>query len=158
MKLHILVGTMTGNAEYAAQAIELDCARPDLAIEVLRMDALTPEVFDRRGLFLICTSTYGSGDVPDNAQAFYAALQAQPRYLGHVRYGVIALGDSSYGETFANGGRRFDACLADLGAQRVGDIHVHDALSGVDPEESAVAWCRDWLTMALAPATEGSGE
>lgn len=150
MKLKILVGTMTGTAECVAQAIEWDCADLVDAVEVLRMDAVDSSVFDEDALFLICTSTYGSGDVPDNAQAFYASLDAQPRYLGHVRYGVIALGDSAYPQTFCHGGKRFDERLSDLGARRLGEVFCHDASAGTVPEEEGVAWCRAWLGGAAA--------
>jgi len=102
-------------------------------------------------VFLICSSTYGSGDVPDNGQALYAQLDAEPRYLGHVRYGLVALGDSSYGDTYGMGGLQFDARLQDLGAQRIGDICRLDASSGEVPEDEALAWCETWRTQA--PAT-----
>ena len=94
-RLLILVGTMTGTAEYVAQAIELDCADLIGSIEVRMMNGLDISVFEEDALYVICTSTYGSGDVPDNAQALSASLDSQPRFLGHVRYGLIALGDSA---------------------------------------------------------------
>jgi MioC protein len=151
MKLKILVGTMTNTAQYVAQAIEMDCADLVNEIEVCMMDGLTIEVFDEPALYLICTSTYGAGDVPDNAQALYASLDDTPRYLGHVRYGVIALGDAgSHAQTFAWGGKHFDERLAGLGAQRIGEVFVHDASDGSVAEEVATAWCRDWLPTALA--------
>lgn len=150
-KLLILVGTMTNTAEYVAQAIEMDAADLVGSIEVRLMDGLDPSVFDEDALYVICTSTYGSGDVPDNAQAFYASLDAQPRFLGHVRYGLIALGDSAqYPQTFANGGRRFDERLQDLGAVRVGEPLILDASVENDPESAGTAWCRTWLPLALA--------
>lgn len=150
--LHILVGTMTNTAEYVAQAIELDSSDLIERIEVRMMDGLGPEVFDDPdALYVICCSTYGTGDVPDNAQALYAALDAQPRFLGHVRYGVITLGDSlQYPQTFANGGRLFDARLSDLGAVRLGDLLVLDASSDDNPETVGAAWCREWLALALS--------
>ena len=149
-KLKILVGTMTGNAEYTAQAIQMDCAHLIDPIEVLRMDDLGPDVLTEPGaLVLICCSTFGAGDVPDNAQNFYARIQNEPQDLSALRYGVLALGDSSYTQTFAGGGRRFDAALADLGAQRLGDIFIHDATGGDAPEEVGTAWARAWLTQAL---------
>lgn len=152
-RLLILVGTMTRTAEYVAQAIELDCADLVERIEVRPMDGLTTEAFDEDALYVICTSTYGSGDVPDNAQALYAALDSQPRFLGHVRYGVIALGDSlQYPQTYANGGRLFDARLSDLGAVRLGDICFIDASGDEDPEAQGTAWCRAWLAQALTPS------
>jgi MioC protein len=152
-KLLILVGTMTNTAEYVAQTIEMDCADLIGTIEVRMMDGLDPSVFDEDALYVICTSTYGTGDVPDNAQAFYASLDAQPRFLGHVRFGVIALGDSAqYPQTFANGGRRFDERLRDLGAVRVGELCILDASTETDPESAGAAWCREWLAQALAPS------
>jgi MioC protein len=152
MKLKILVGTMTNTATYVAQAIEMDCS--DLAdeIEVLLMDGLEIDVFDEDALYLICSSTYGSGEVPDNARALYESLDARPKFLGHVRYGVIALGDRTYGQTFCCGGRKFDERLQGLGAQRLGEVWCHDASSGTMPEEPGTAWCRQWLQEALATA------
>ena len=150
-RLRILVGTMTQTADYVAQAIELDSSDLVEQIEVLRMDGLTPEVFDGDALYVICTSTYGTGDVPDNARHLYDALDSQPRFLGHVRFGVIALGDSlQYPQTYANGGRLFDARLRDLGAVRIGEICFLDASSDQDPETAGAAWCREWLAQALA--------
>lgn len=150
-KLLILVGTVTNTAEYVAQAIELDSSDLIEHIEVRLMDGLDPSVFDEDALYVICSSTYGTGDVPDNAQAFYTSLDSQPRFLGHVRYGLITLGDSlQYPQTFANGGRRFDERLRDLGAVRIGEPLILDASSDDDPEAVGAAWCREWLTQALA--------
>lgn len=155
MKLIILVGTTTNTAECVAQAIELDCADLVPQIEVRLMDGLAIDVFDEPALFLICCATYGSGDVPDNAQALYASLEAQPKFLGHVKYGVMSFGDQgSYPMTFAMGGRRFDDKLSDLGAQRLGDVWTHDASSGEVVEDAGIAWCRQWLAAAL-PKVQG---
>src|SRR5436305_8571050 len=127
MKLRILVGTMTNTAEYVAQAIEMDCADLVDAVEIVMMDGLDISVFDEDALYLICSSTYGSGDVPDNARALYDSLDTSPKYLGHVRYGVIALGDRTYLNTFAFGGKKFDERLQRLGAQRIGEAWCHEA-------------------------------
>lgn len=152
MKLKILVGTMTSTADYVAQAIQLDCADLISDIDVQLMDGLDISVFDEEALYLICTSTYGSGDVPDNARALYDSLDSSPRFLGHVRYGVIALGDRTYLQTFCFGGKHFDERLQGLGAQRVREIWCHDASSGTLPETEGAAWCRGWLVQALAAA------
>jgi len=152
MKLKILVGTMTSTADYVAQAIQMDCADLVDEIEVVMMDGQDASVFDEEALYLVCTSTYGSGDVPDNARALYEALEAQPRFLGQVRYGVIALGDRTYAQTFCFGGRRFDERLQGLGAQRLGEVWCHDASAGTLPEELGTAWCREWLQNEALPA------
>ncbi len=150
MKLKILVGTMTSTADYVAQSIQMDCADLVDEIEVLLMDGLDISVFDEDALYLICSSTYGSGDVPDNARNLYASLDSQPKYLGQVRYGVIALGDRTYLQTFCFGGKMFDERLQGLGAQRIGEVFIHDASAGTMPEEEATAWCRNWLPLAVA--------
>ena len=151
-KLLILVGTMTNTAEYVAQAIEMDCADLIEPIEVRLMNGLDIGVFDEDALYLICTSTYGAGDVPDNAHELYDSLGSQPKFLGHVRYGVIALGDSgTHPQTFCNGGLRFDERLADLGAVRIGEVFRIDAAAGTEPEAAGTAWCREWLAEALQP-------
>lgn len=153
MKLKILVGTMTSTADYVAQAIQMDCTDLVSDIEINLMDNLDIGVFDAAqaedAIYLICTSTYGSGDVPDNARALYESLSAQPRFLGHVHYGVIALGDRTYLQTFCFGGKKFDERLQDLGARRIGDVWCHDASSGTMPETEGSEWCRQWLTQAL---------
>jgi MioC protein len=75
MKINILVGTMTGTAQMCAQEIELALDGDDVQVATLLMDKLEPSVFDdREAVYLVCTSTYGQGDVPDNAKALYEAL------------------------------------------------------------------------------------
>jgi MioC protein len=149
----ILVGTMTGTAELVADEVKDALTAEGFAAEVLAMDKLTPAVFDRPGRFLICTSTYGQGDVPDNARDFFAAVETAKPNLARIQYGVIALGDHTYAQTFCFGGKRFDKLLASLGAQRVGDLLLHDASAGTIPEEEAVDWVRQWIThFRLRPA------
>jgi len=149
-RLLILVGTMTNTAEHVAQAIEMDCADLVEQIEVRMMDGLDIRALDEDALYLICTSTYGAGDVPDNARALYESLGNEPKFLGHVRYGVIALGDQgTHPQTFCQGGRRFDERLTDLGAVRVGDLFCHDASAGTEAEVVGAAWCREWLATVL---------
>ncbi len=145
MKIHILVGTMTGTAQLCAQEMELALDDGETEVETLMMDGLDSSVFLKDCVFLVCTSTYGQGDVPDNARALYEDLKAKRPDLSQVRYGVFGLGDRTYAETFNFGGKRFDEILAELGAERIGERHTHDASSGVLPEETALEWCQDWL-------------
>ena len=147
MKLNLLVGTMTGTAQLVAQELELVWDDGDLQVATLPMDKLDRLVFEREGVFLIVTSTYGQGDVPDNAKNFYEDLKAKRPDLSRVRYGIFGLGDRTYAETFNFGGKRFDDILTELGAQRIGERVQHDASSGVLPEEMAVEWGEGWLAL-----------
>lgn len=154
MKIKILVGTTNQTSMQVAQAIELDGA--DVAdIEVQDLQGRTLDTLqDPHTVYLICSGSYGSGDVPENAQGFLASLQETPTYLGHVRYGVIALGDqASYPNTFAQGGLRLDAALADLGAKRLGDVCVIDVSEVNEPESAAMQWFKTWAVEHLSAAS-----
>lgn len=147
----ILVGTMTGTAEMVAQEVQqaLESAGNTATIHV--MDNLDASVFAAGGTFLICTSTYGAGDVPDNAQALFSSLETERPDLSSVTYNVIALGDTTYKDTYCEGGKRFDQMLSGLGAKRAGDILMHDASSGTLPEELAAQWVVPWVEQHLTP-------
>jgi MioC protein len=159
MRIHILVGTMTGTAQLCAQEMELALDDGETEVATLMMDQLDASIFEkepsRAGVFLICTSTYGQGDVPDNARALYEDLKAKRPDLSHVLYGVFGLGDRTYAETFNFGGKRFDEILTELGARRVGERHMHDASSGILPEETALGWCQEWLAKVKACVAAG---
>jgi MioC protein len=151
LRITILVGTMTGTAQLCAQEMELALDDGETRVEARLMDGLDSSVFADAApehLFLVCTSTYGQGDVPDNARALYEDLQKKRPDLSGVRYGVFGLGDRTYAETFNYGGKRFDDILTELGAKRIGERYRHDASSGVLPEEKAVEWCTEWLATA----------
>ncbi|MGH8800449.1 MAG: flavodoxin domain-containing protein [Casimicrobiaceae bacterium] len=150
MNVNILIGTMTGTAQLVAQEIERAFGTSSLTIDVTFMDSLDRRVFERPGVFLFCTSTYGQGDVPDNARAFYADLLACRDDLSHVRYGVFALGDSTHVGTYCFGGRRFDQALAARGARRIGQVFEHNASGGTLPEDVALEWFPEWLRQARA--------
>ena len=156
IELTILVGTMTGTAQLVAQALELTLDDGEASVEIKLMDGLDASVLDGRGLVLICTSTYGQGDVPDNAKQLYESLQRDRPDLSSLRYGVIALGDRTYAETFCNGGRRFDRILTELGAKRIGEILLHDASAGTMPEEVAVEWIPGWIALCLEQLAAGA--
>ena len=148
LDLNILVGTMTNTAQLVAQEIELTAGDDDTNIAVTYMDGLDATAVQPGNLYLICTSTYGQGDVPDNAKSLYDSLVATRPDLTGVRYGVIALGDRTYLQTFCYGGKKFDAILTGLGAQRIGEVCIHDASAGTLPEEVCIEWAQAWIEQA----------
>lgn len=148
--LVILVGTMTGTADIVAEEVRDWLQAQGQAVEIRSMNGLGAEAFERGRSYLICTSTYGQGDVPDNARDFFAALEAGRPDLSGVSFGLIGLGDSTYRETFCFGGKRFQALLTGLGATLIGQPFYHDAAEGTLPEEEAVTWVAAWFS-GLAP-------
>ncbi|RIK93784.1 MAG: nitric oxide synthase [Burkholderiales bacterium] len=157
--LTILVATMTGTAEMVAQEVQQVLEAQGAAVELRMMDGLDAGIFAAGGFFLVCTSTYGFGNVPDNAQELIDSLESSRPDLSNVVYGVIALGDRTYGDTFCHGGTRFDKLLSSLGARRAGEMLQHDASSGELPEEVAPAWALAWVRQDDEPvgATDGPG-
>lgn len=143
----ILVGTMTGTAELVADEIADALGTEGFEAQVQPMDGLDSGVFKGGGVFLICTSTYGQGDVPDNALPLYEHLSEARPDLSAVRYGIFAMGDSTYDATFCAGGRLFDKLLGELGAARIGDLEEHDASSGTMAEDAGVLWVQDWAQL-----------
>jgi len=138
--LKILVGTMTGTAQLVAEEIETTLKAQGHGVDILAMDDLDASVFAAGGHFVICTSTYGSGDVPDNARDFYEALCGTRPDLRAVRYAVFGLGDSTYPQTYNFGGKKFEALLGELGATRFFESHFHNASGGTLPEEECLEW------------------
>ena len=161
MRFLILIGTMTGNAEIVAEKLSEPLPRRGIRPRALIWRRPPPPGLPSKPrpgaggrIVLICTSTYGDGDVPDNALDFYESLARDRPDLSGLRYGVVALGDQVY-ETYANGGQRFDERLRELGASRIGEVCRHDASSGSMPEEEALAWLPTWLERAEAEVGVG---
>lgn len=144
--INILVGSMTGTAEMVAEDMQATIEEvSDHTVEMVLMDDLDASVFDRDGVFLLVTSTYGQGEVPDNALDFYESIVETKPDLSAMRFGIFGLGDSTYADTFNFGGKLFEAALSDCGAQIIGERLQHNA-SGADlPEEAGVEWIKTWI-------------
>ena len=140
-KLLILVATMTGTALMAAEDIAEYCSENDIETKIIEIDNTDIKVLTEvKSPVLICSSTYGQGDVPDSAQNFYNKLKELSPNLNHIRYALFGLGDMTYRDTFAYGGKKFTDLLDSLNATKIGDPFYHDASDGTLPEEVALDW------------------
>lgn len=148
--IKIIVSTMTGTAELVADEILESLQSNGMEAEICPTDTLGPEVFDDGDGFIICTSTYGQGEIPDNGLEFFESVETAAPDLSHVRYGVFTLGDITYTDTFCNAGNLYDGLLTKLGATRIGDILRHDASSGELPEDMAAEWTNSWIGLFKA--------
>ena len=151
LHLHLLVATTGDTALHAAQACakaltdhfsHIDITKLDASHGMALFGAANEQTAPKA--FIVCSSTHGNGDVPQNGQAFLASFDLEPAFLGHVRYGLMALGDSSYGDTYGAGAKLIDAKLQDLGAQRIGKVFEHDASSHEDANQAATVWAKQW--------------
>lgn len=150
--LRILYGTQTGNAEGVANDAAAAAKAQGFDVKVSGLDEIELGEFAGLKFVLIVTSTYGEGEMPDNAELFWEALSAStaPRLEG-VSFGVLALGDTSY-DGFCQAGKLFDMRLEQLGASRL----VARTDCDVDFEAQASEWIQHALT-ALVPTSGASG-
>jgi MioC protein len=146
-KIIILVGSVSGTAAMVADEVSDVLQESDLNPEVKAMNEVNASIFEENKLVLICTSTTGKGEVPDNAKELYAELQSKRPDLSGVKYGIVGFGSSHYSATYCRGPRSFDELMQDLGAQKIGDSCEHDAQSGIYAEEPALDWIESWVEL-----------
>ena len=89
---------------------------------------------------LVITSTTGQGDIPDNLLPLFLGLQNQFPLLNNKPCAVIAMGDSSYGDTFCGAGKQFEQMLIELQGHIVQPRLDIDAMVDFDPEPVALPW------------------
>ena len=97
-------------------------------------------------LLVIC-ATHGSGDIPTNILPLAETLERERPDLSGHRYGIIALGDMTYQDTFCGGGKKVDKAFALCGARRLGDRLEVDASSQPLPDEEALGWVEGWKSL-----------
>ncbi|MGB3482555.1 MAG: sulfite reductase flavoprotein subunit alpha [Mycobacterium sp.] len=150
--LRILYGTQTGNAEGVAGDAAAAARAQGFDVTVAGLDEIELDEFAGCKHVLIITSTYGEGEMPDNAELFWEALSAStaPRLEG-VSFAVLALGDTGY-DGFCQAGKLIDLRLEQLGASRL----VARADCDIDYEALAAEWVQSAVG-SLVSLTGASG-
>ncbi|RJL27304.1 flavodoxin [Pectobacterium polaris] len=148
-QIGIFVGTVYGNALLVAEEAENILKDRGHEVKVFEDATLESWLDYREHTVLVVTSTTGQGQLPDSIVPLYAALREKGGYQPVLRYGVIALGDSSY-PNFCAGGHLFDALLQDIGAKRLGDVLDVDAVEHPEPEVISCPWVEAWADLVDA--------
>lgn len=149
--LLILFGSQTGTAQNLARRLAREAAVHGFNARVMDAAEHGKVEWKTETHLLVVTSTYGDGDMPDNAQSFWEWLQADAAGpLNHLKFSVLALGDTNY-EQFCAAGKKIDARLEQLGAKRVHPLAECD----LEYEAKAKEWTAAALA-ALAPGRNGS--
>ncbi len=143
--LLVMYGSQTGTAEGLAKRLAKEAAQRGFAPRVLELNAFASVDLAKESHLAVITSTWGDGEPPDNALAFWQHINsdAAPK-LDHLTYSVLALGDRNYSD-FCGAGKKFDERLATLGAKRV----LPRADCDTDYEASVKSWM-DGLWPALS--------
>ena len=144
--LTILFGSQTGNAENLSKRMAKEAGKRGFAPTIHDLAKYPTAQLASEPALLVVTSTYGDGEPPDNAKAFWELLSsdAAPR-LAQTKFSVLALGDTNYAK-FCAFGKAVDERLEKLGALR---IHPRTDCD-VEYEEAFAKW------MAGALASLGS--
>ncbi len=137
---------MLGGTEYVAEACEEILTnlghetnlhlKPDFS-------TITAQTFSEKThknkIWLVCTSTHGAGDYPDNIRSFIAELQNCDQDLSTVNFFTIGIGDSSY-DTFCKAATDISYLLKTKGCNEILDVKKLDMAQEIDPEDLAQQW------------------
>src|SRR5262249_55605416 len=159
--------SQTGTAEGLARRVAREAAQRGFGPRVRALNDCQAAELAAGGKTIIISSTWGDGEPPDNAVAFWSWLSADTApSLENLQFAILGLGDRNYSD-FCGASKKFDTRLADLGAKRLLDRGECD----VDYEAAARAWTdRLWETLkpganghaaspvAFSPAEAESGE
>lgn len=152
--IQIIVGSMLGGTEYVAEACEETLVefnyqvdihlKPDLnkiVSNTFTMDNAQKKSYKqpKNPLWIICTSTHGAGDLPDNIKQFVTDLDNCEQDLSTVSFLTIGIGDSSY-DTFCKAAKDISNALISKGCTEALTLKTLDMSEDIDPEELAQAW------------------
>lgn len=147
-ELTILYGSHTGNGEALAQNLAALARAQGIAAVASNMASFKTRDLKQVTHLAVLVSTHGIGEPPLQAEDLYHFLHSKKApALTHIRYAVLALGDSSYVD-FCQTGKDFDAVLEKLGAQRL----LPRLDCDVDFEDQAEAWQNDLLRVMAQSA------
>jgi len=133
--IHILFGSQSGNSEGLAEKWQKEAPRYGLNPTVHDMDGFDIKSMSSMSRVMIVCSTWGEGEMPDNAEELYEIAVEAGKILTNTNFSVCALGDTGY-DLFCQSGKDWDKTLQDIGGSR-----IHDRVDcDVDFEEPAEEW------------------
>ena len=157
--LLILFGSESGNSEDLATIAEKQAKSLGLNPSVKGMDEVGVGDLTSYQNILIYCSTWGEGEMPDNAVDLWEAANGDsPPSMAGCKFAVCALGDTSY-EFFCQSGKDWDGWFEKQGATRLLDRVDCD----VEYDDPAAEFTTNALSLIAssgtgsAPSPEGEG-
>ena len=139
----IFAGSVYGNAQHVAEEVQTMLEAEGVNSEVFT-DPSTDDFTDAESV-LVITSTTGQGDIPPNLEFFHSELRDTFPLMNNKPFAVVALGDSSYGDSYCGGGKHFVELLTELQGKPVSGMYEVDAMETLSPEEVVVPWVKSQL-------------
>jgi len=148
-KITLAYGTETGNSKKLATDFAAKAKRKGIGVKLVSLDQYRLSDLSKEEYFFSIISTQGEGEPPAAAKKFYQHIHAENLQLPQLKYGVLALGDTSY-PLFCKAGEDVDNRLQKLGGQRIVNIEKCD----IDYENSADEWFSQVLEKINSTDTE----
>ena len=109
-KITIAYGTETGNSKKLAVDFAAKAKKAGINAKVVSLDQYRLNDLPKEEYFISLISTHGEGEPPAAAKKFYDHIHSNGFKLDKLKYGVLALGDTSY-PLFCTAGEDVDAQL-----------------------------------------------
>ena len=131
-----------GSAEYVGGQLAEQLVTQGITTEVHDQPNFS-QINQENTIWLLCTSTYGAGDYPENLLSFVEDIN-QVNDLKGLKFSVIGLGDTSY-DTYNLAGRNLEQLLVSKGAHCIAERLELNILDEELPEDTALAWLPSWI-------------
>ena len=149
--LHILYGSQSGNSEGLAEKWQKEAAKYGLTPTVHDMDGFDINSMSGMSRVMIVCSTWGEGEMPDNAEELYEAAVGVGKILTNTHFSICALGDTGY-DLFCQSGKDWDKTMEDMGGTR-----IHDRVDcDVDFEDPAELWMNGTMSKLACVDSDGA--
>ncbi|MBB1398739.1 flavodoxin domain-containing protein [Pseudoalteromonas sp. SG44-8] len=140
--VNIIIGSQMGSAEYVGEQLAEQLVTQGITTEVHDQPNFS-QINQENTIWLLCTSTYGAGDYPENLLSFVEDIN-QVNDLKGLNFSVIGLGDTSY-DTYNLAGRNLEQLLVSKGARCIAERLELNILDEELPEDTALAWLPSWI-------------
>ena len=140
-KITIAYGTETGNSKKLAAGFATIAKGKGFQAKLVSLDQYRLNDLAKEEYFFAVISTQGDGEPPAAAKKFFDHIHLNGFRLEKMKFGVLALGDTSY-PLFCKAGEDVDSQLQKLGAERIIGLQKCDT----DYEADADAWFNNVLS------------
>jgi len=134
----IIVGSMLGGTEYVAEACEEELSALGHQV-TLHLQPKFDEILSDNQTWLICTSTHGAGEFPDNIKGFVEDLRSNDQKLSSTAFFTIGVGNTDY-DTYCKAAKNIDNILKTTCYKNILPLETIDMKQDIDPEEIARSW------------------